>query len=122
MLIRNKIDLCGVDKQSQDIIKISCKNHQGISKLITKLSTIIKNKVSVFKKQYLLMLNARQEKALLKIEEQLKLAYEDLKKNKDLTLCLSILYGAMEEYNTLIRPVEKNEILNEIFGGFCVGK
>ena len=76
----------------------------------------------MFKKQYLLMLNARQEKALLKIEEQLKLAYEDLKKNKDLTLCLSILYGAMEEYNTLIRPVEKNEILNEIFGGFCVGK
>ena len=60
-------------------------------------------------------------KVLLKIEERLKLAYEDLKKNKDLTLCLSILYGAMEEYNTLIRPVEKNEILNEIFGGFCVG-
>ena len=122
MLIRNKIDLCGVDKQNQDIIRISCKNHHGISKLITTLSTIIKNKVGVFKKQYLLMLNARQEKALLKIEEQLKLAYEDLKKNKDLTLCLSILYGAMEEYNTLIRPVEKNEILNEIFGGFCVGK
>ena len=122
LLIRNKIDLCGADKQSQDIIRISCKNHQGISKLITTLSTIIKNKVGVFKKQYLLMLNARQEKALLKIEEQLKLAYEDLKKNKDLTLCLSILYGAMEEYNTLIRPVEKNEILNEIFGGFCVGK
>ena len=68
------------------------------------------------------MLNTRQEKVLLKIEEQLRLAYEDLKKNKDLTLCLSILYGAMEEYNTLIRPVEKNEILNEIFGGFCVGK
>ena len=90
--------------------------------LITMLSTIIKNKIGVFKKQYLLMLNARQEKALLKIEEQLKFAYEDLKKNKDLTLCLSILYGAMEEYNTLIRPVEKNEILNEIFGGFCVGK
>ena len=61
-------------------------------------------------------------KALLKIEGQLKLAYEDLKKNKDLTLCLSILYGALEEYNTLIRPVEKNEILNKIFGGFCVGK
>ena len=122
MLIRNKIDLCDVDKRNQDIIRISCKNHHGIRKLITILSTIIKNKVGVFKKQHLLMLNTRQEKVLLKIEEQLKLAYEDLKKNKDLTLCLSILYGAMDEYNALIRPVEKNEILNEIFGGFCVGK
>ena len=54
--------------------------------------------------------------------KNLNSALEDLKKNKDLVLCLSILYGAMEEYNTLIRPVEKNEILNEIFGGFCVGK
>ena len=122
LLIRNKIDLCSVVKKNQNIISISCKNHHGISELITALSTIIKNKVSVFKKQYLLMLNARQLKALLKIEGQLKLAYEDLKKNKDLTLCLSILYGALEEYNTLIRPVEKNEILNKIFGGFCVGK
>ena len=108
MLIRNKIDLCGVDKRNQDIIRISCKNHHGIRELITALSTIIKNKVGVFKKQHLLMRNTRQEKVLLKIEEQLKLAYEDLKKNKDsLGFSLSILYGAMDEYNALIRPVEK---------------
>ena len=121
MLIRNKIDLLGAEKQNQDIIRISCKSHHGISELITTLSTIIKNKVSVFKKQYLLMLNARQMKALLKIEERLKLAYEDLKNNKDLSLCLSILYGAMEEYNTLIRPVEKNEILKRFLEVFALG-
>ena len=122
LLIRNKIDLSSIVKKDKDIISISCKNHNGINELITALSTIIKSKVSVFKKQYLLMLNTRQLKVLLKIEERLKLAYEELKKNKDLALCLSILYGALEEYNALIRPIEKNEILNEIFGGFCVGK
>ena len=48
LLIRNKIDLCDVDKRNQDIIRISCKNHHGIRKLITILSTIIKNKVGIF--------------------------------------------------------------------------
>ena len=47
------------------------------------------------------MLNTRQEKVLLKIEEQLKLAYEDLKKNKDLTCAYQSVWR-MEEYNTLL--------------------
>ena len=67
------------------------------------------------------MLNTRQE-SFIKNRRAVKARIWRPKEKQRSSLCLSILYGAMDEYNALIRPVEKNEILNEIFGGFCVGK
>ena len=121
VLIQNKTDLYD-ENINKNIINISCKNKTGIKKLITLLSTAIQTELDVFSQQHSCLINKRQVLLLEKIYSGLGVVVEDYKKNKDLALCLSLLYGVLDNFNTLIRPINKNEILNDIFGGFCVGK
>ena len=86
------------------------------------ISTEIEKKVDSFSKHHSCLINKRQVLLLEKIYGGLGVVVEDYKENKDLALCLSLLYGVLDNFNTLIRPINKNEILNDIFGGFCVGK
>ena len=121
LLIQNKSDLISV-KSKKNISFISCKNKKGIDSLTTKLSTLVNKNINVFTKQNSTAINRRQKKLLLAVQKGLRGVVLDYKANQDLTLCLSLLYLVSDKFNSLIRPVEKDEILNKIFGGFCVGK
>jgi tRNA U34 5-carboxymethylaminomethyl modifying GTPase MnmE/TrmE len=101
-------------------IAISCKNKAGLKELITFLSTSIhafsNNKgVSVFG------LNSRQLRLLTNIKKELEQAVL-LSKQKDFVLYVSKINYVFTLFNTLISPSSKNEIINQIFKGFCVGK
>ena len=121
LLVQNKID---VEKKSleKNIVFVSCKNKRGIKKLTTELSTIIKQNFSVFIKENTSLINKRQKTILTKVERGLAEAIKDYQLKEDLTLCLSLLYLVSNNFNALLRPVDKEEILNKIFGDFCVGK
>ena len=121
ILVCNKSDI-NKQKPNGAVINISCKNKSGIDTLITELSTVIFKKINTFKLQHSCLINKRQKKLLINIDKDLEKTIRDYKINNDLSLCLSLLYGSMEHFNTLLRPIGKNEILNDIFGGFCVGK
>ena len=47
---------------------------------------------------------------------------QEHKKMKDLSVCLSNLYIIRDDFNNLIQPSNKEDILHSIFKGFCVGK
>jgi tRNA modification GTPase len=121
ILVHNKLDK-QTNKKEAGAINVSCKERTGIKELITCLSTEIEKKVDSFSKHHSCLINKRQVLLLEKIYGGLGVVGEDYKENKDLALCLSLLYGVLDNFNTLIRPINKNEILNDIFGGFCVGK
>ena len=121
VLVCNKSDI-NKQKSSGAVINVSCKNKSGIDTLITELSTIIFKKINAFKLQHSCLINKRQKELLINIDKDLEKTIQDYKTNNDLSLCLSLLYNSMEHFNTLLRPLGKNEILNDIFGGFCVGK
>jgi len=121
VLIQNKIDL--YDKNiNKNIINISCKNKTGIKKLITLLSTTIQTKLDVFSQQHSYLINKRQKKILGHIYRGLLQGSAEYQSHKDLSLCLSSLYGVLDSFNTLLRPIDRDQILNDIFGDFCVGK
>ena len=121
LLIQNKID-ANTKNKDKKTIGISCKNKTGIKKLITQLSTAIQLKTDVFYQQHSCLINKRQKKLLNDIYRGLVQGSKEYNKHKDLSLCLSLLYGVLDDFNTLVRPIDKNQILNDIFGGFCVGK
>jgi len=121
ILIQNKTDINAKNKNKK-IINLSCKNKTGTKKLITLLSTTIQSRADVFSQQHSCLINKRQKKLLNNIYNGLLQSSEEYKTNKDLSLCLSLLYGVLNDFNTLVRPTDKNQILNDIFGGFCVGK
>ena len=43
-------------------------------------------------------------------------------KEEDFAVIVSCLYGATEILQQAVAPIDKNEIINTIFKGFCVGK
>jgi tRNA modification GTPase len=121
LLVCNKADING-DFSNDNSILISCTKKTGFTSLLTSLSTLINNRVDVFSKQHNSLINRRQKILLENVVAQLSRAADDFDANKDLVVCLSLLYDVLDSFNTLIRPINKDEILNDIFGGFCVGK
>ena len=121
LLIYNKVDINTAFSNDNSIL-ISCKKKTGFTNLLTSLSTLINNRIDVFSKQHSSLINRRQKILLENIDFQLSRAVNDFDANKDLVVCLSLLYDVLDSFNTLIRPINKDEILNDIFGGFCVGK
>ena len=121
LLIHNKSDISKVEKD-EDIISISCKEKVGIDKLTTKLSTAVEKNFNIFIDKNSTLVNKRQKKIITAIRDGLNGVIVDYETNKDLTLCLSLLYVVYNNFNSLVRPTNKEEILNDIFGGFCVGK
>ena len=104
------------------MLHISCKEKTGISNLLTKLSTCVKKDYSSFTEQYSFLINQRQKQLLNKIEGGIIESISAYKKTGDFTVCISYLYGVLSFFDELIKPNNKNDLLNKIFMGFCIGK
>ena len=121
VFVQNKIDINKKNKTSS-VFNVSCKNKEGLSELQTELSTLIglQKKSFYIKNKYLI--SSRAHKGLSSFIVSLKKAHKDLKANKDLVVFVSSLYVALESIQGTINPLNKDEIINGIFKGFCVGK
>ena len=71
---------------------------------------------------YTFLINSRQKLLLNKIELGINKTIRSYKQTGDLAICLSCLYGVVSHFDELIKPGNKNELLNKIFMGFCIGK
>jgi len=118
----NKIDKNSPAGLTEADYKISCTKNIGLDDLLTGLSTHIEtyyiNKYQ--KREYLI--NERQSVLLSSINTKINSLISEYTQHADLVLFASSLRGVLDEFNRLIRPIDQNEILNEIFQGFCVGK
>ena len=59
---------------------------------------------------------------LTKILSKIKKLVKSFEAHQDLVFLSSDLRDVLAVFNDLIRPLNNDDILNEIFGGFCVGK
>ena len=121
LFILNKQD-AAKKQNTQETITTSCKTGFGVNLLLqtlTKKLSLIKKKQNAGAR---FLLNIRQKKELLLFIEELLSAVEAYKKTKDLVVVLSFLYNARNIVNSTMQPLEKDEVLNNIFGEFCVGK
>ena len=121
IFIQNKIDK-RKKIEGSGIFHISCKNKKGLTKLQTELLTLIdKQKRSFYiKNKYLI--SRRAKEGLCDFVESLKKCKKTLQQNKDLVVFVSSLYFSLDKISDTLSPTNKNDILNKIFKGFCVGK
>jgi tRNA modification GTPase len=122
LLVHNKIDLIKRVKKTVSVYNLSCKNTEGFNSLLTELLTLCKKEIDFFNSQYLYLLNKRQKDLLKKIKLGFVLVNKEYSQTQDLSACLSGLYIVRDHFNILIQPENKENILNSIFKGFCVGK
>ena len=122
LLVLNKTDLIKNLKKTKRVYNLSCKKNLGFNLFLTKLLTLCKQEIDFFNNQYLYLLNKRQKSFLQKIKKSFVLANKEYKKSQDLSVLLSCLYLIRDQFDSLMRPGDKEEILRSIFKGFCVGK
>ncbi len=121
LFIQNKIDINKKDKNKNTLF-VSAKKNIGISILFTSLSTLINKKRKQFISNNLYLINSRQRSLLLSCVSDLKKAQSLAKKTKDLVVFVSSLRSAYGQIEMLTRDHDKEKIINNIFGDFCVGK
>ena len=121
ILIQNKTDINKIKKQ-KNIIYTSAKKNTGIKKLFTEISTILKKEIDAFRAANLFSINLRQKGHLLRTETLLLRAVKSGKKSQDLAVFASELRVAADELDQLVLNKNKENIINNIFEGFCVGK
>ena len=94
----------------------------GIKNLKQTLQRLVKKLNLEGLENKLYLLNLRQKKELSLFLKELKKAEETFSSSEDLVVALTFLYNARSSIKSILNPIDKNDILNNIFGGFCVGK
>jgi tRNA modification GTPase len=116
ILLLNKCDLDRVFKEDKDFLQISTK--ESLSLLIEKLKNLMDSKnVS----DEILLISSRQidavKNALLAINDAKAPLYD-----QELEFFSFHLNSAISEISSITRPYENDEMLDKMFGSFCLGK
>lgn len=102
--------------EKQNILLISAKHHQGIDVLLNKISKVIEDKFT--SNSNLLITRARYREALSQALQSLYLFNLD----KEIELSAEDIRLAAREIGKITGRIEIDEILDKIFGSFCIGK
>lgn len=102
--------------EKQNILLISAKHHQGIDVLLNKISKVIEDKFT--SNSNLLITRARYREALSQALQSLDLFNLD----KEIELSAEDIRLAAREIGKITGRIEIDEILDKIFGSFCIGK
>ena len=121
IIIVNKIDLENKLKIDEDIIRMSTKNNEGIEALKEKIIDMF-NLKQIEEQDMTYLTNARSI-ALLK---QVKESIDDLEKNLNNDIPISIieidLKNIWETLGKIIGEYYEDELIDELFKNFCLGK
>lgn len=118
--VANKVDNLTSEQCSnikkQDILLVSAKYHQGIDLLLQKITKDIEDKFT--SNSNLLITRARYREALSQALQSLDLFDLD----KEIELSAEDIRLAAREIGKITGRIEIDEILDKIFGSFCIGK
>ena len=121
IFINSKSDLQKHKKEAGSIC-LSAKTGKGISSLFKKITHEINLYLKLFVDTNHFLINERQKKILKETIEILDKTVDIYKKTNDLTIAASCLRGSFNKLTEIQGYNNKNEIINNIFKGFCVGK
>ena len=101
---------------------MSSKNGDNISKLLTELSTEIKLLSKTKNRHGELLINKRQHHIIINAKTQIKESINTLKQSLTHDILADQLHRFLDIFNDITHPTSRNDIINNIFSNFCVGK
>lgn len=117
--INGKVDISKFDK-IKNWIEISAKNNQNIDDMEDKIySFITENDTSSEK---LLITNIRHKVALTKTKEYIDNMFETINLGLPMDLLAVDIKGALDSLGEITGEISSEDLLDHIFGNFCVGK
>lgn len=122
LVIANKIDLIDESKFTQELentVKLSTSTKNGLEDLKEKIKNIICN-FSLEDTEFIT--NKRQQSCLIKCKESLQRALEAAKTEELQDMIYIDLKSALLQLDEITGEVITDEILNNIFDHFCIGK
>ena len=129
IILLNKTDLQSVivedDERltavTQNILKISALNKTGIEKLYEKISEMFNlNEINL--DNNILITNVRHKNIISNAIENVKKANEALNMNMPIDIITIYIKEILEDLGEITGEVVTDDIINEIFSKFCLGK
>ena len=126
IILLNKNDLNPViseklKKASKNILKISALNKTGIDELYEKISELFNlNEINL--DNDILITNVRHKNIISKSLENVKKANEALNMNMPIDIITIYIKEILEDLGEITGEVVTEDIINEIFSKFCLGK
>lgn len=120
MDLETKINIEEIKNIGKEIIKVSALKKEGLNEIVNSISLRL-DKLKETKSNDIIIIHERQKKV---IEKALKSTEEALKSSEILPVDMLSEYiqNILEKLNELTGEDIKEEILNEIFSNFCLGK
>lgn len=129
IILLNKIDLDAkidennskIKEASDSIIKISALNNTGIDKLYDEITRLFNLNQINFDNE-LVITNIRHKNLITKAIENVKKAKESIKNKMPLDIIAIFIKDILEDLGNITGDVVTDDIIDEIFAKFCLGK
>ncbi len=129
IILLNKMDLEAVidenDKHlkdfSKNIIKISALNDWGLDRLYSKISEMFNFSEINFDNEVIIT-NLRQKNLITKAIEDISKVKEVIKNEMPIDIIAMFIKNILEDLNSITGEEVSEDIINEIFAKFCLGK
>ena len=118
--VLNKVDIA--DKDMKGFVRLSVTTGFGFSELCSKIKEKLTSDLSVSDESALVIENDRQRENLSRASSSLTAAKLALKEDLPLDIVSMDIQEALEALGELTGEVTTDDILDRIFGSFCVGK
>lgn len=127
IIVLNKIDLNDkkniekINKTNKPIVKISTKTKEGIDELYNKISEIYKLK-EIANDGELIVSNNRHKKLIRNAKANLEMAKQTIVDKMPIDIISGNLKEIIEELGKITGETVTEDVINEIFSKFCLGK
>jgi len=108
--------------QGDPIVSISALKNKGIEGLKEAIYTLLIHREVRPSPEYLIIANVRHKKALDQVKESLSNTLKGLEKGTALEFIAFEIRSALEAMGEVVGETTSEEVLNRIFGQFCIGK
>lgn len=129
IIVLNKVDLvkendeleAELKKNESPIIKISAKNNDGLDKLYSEIEKMLKlDKIGL--ENEIIITNERHKSKIRMAKEDLKKAIDSIEKNIPIDMSSIYVKKCLEDLGEITGKNVSEDIINEIFKNFCLGK
>ncbi|CAH0562498.1 unnamed protein product [Brassicogethes aeneus] len=126
IVVLNKTDLLPNFDGEENLIPISCKTEQGVTNLVENITGELKKLCGEPSKEHPSMNQIRHRQNLINCLENLDLFLKYVGKtedfNGDMVLLAEYLRKSLKSLGKLVGTVTNEQLLDVIFGDFCIGK
>ena len=129
IIVLNKIDVKNENLEMEQVIrkfkkpqiKISAKNNQGVDKLYSEVEKMFKlDKIEL--NNDVVITNERHKEQIRLAKEDLKMAIDSMEKSMPVDMSSIYLKKCLEDLGEITGKNVSEDIINEIFKNFCLGK